>query len=38
MAYFWRCPECDRVFCLDDDEDASEVAYGHDCEGGETRC
>lgn len=32
--YFWRCPECDRLFTLDDDEDAQEVYYGHDCEAG----
>jgi hypothetical protein len=27
-----RCIECERVFDLLDDNDASEWAYGHDCE------
>lgn len=27
-----KCPECDRVFDLLDEEEASEFAYGHDCQ------
>jgi len=27
-----RCPECGRVFDLTDETDATEWAYGHDCE------
>lgn len=27
-----KCRECDRVFDLCDEVDASEWAYGHDCE------
>ncbi len=27
-----RCVECERVFDLLDETDASEWAYGHDCE------
>ena len=30
-----RCPECGRVFDITDELDAEELAYGHDCEGGE---
>ena len=26
------CPECGRVFSLWDADDATEWAYGHDCE------
>jgi hypothetical protein len=26
------CPECGRVFDLLDEDDAAELAYGHDCE------
>lgn len=29
------CPECNRVFDLLDEVDASEFYYGHDCEEGE---
>ena len=32
MTHKRQCPECDRVFDLLDDDDASEWAYGHDCE------
>ena len=32
-----RCPECDRIFDLMVEEDAEELAYGHDCEPPE-RC
>ena len=28
-----RCPECNRVFDLTNEEDAEEWYYGHDCEG-----
>ena len=27
-----KCDECDRVFDLLDEDDASEWYYGHDCE------
>ena len=27
-----QCDECDRVFNLDEDVDADEWYYGHDCE------
>ena len=27
-----QCPECERVFDLTDEDDASEWYYGHDCE------
>ena len=27
-----RCVECERVFDLLDEDDASEYYYGHDCE------
>jgi hypothetical protein len=27
-----KCPECDRVFDLLDEDDAAEWFYGHDCE------
>jgi hypothetical protein len=27
-----KCQECERVFDLMDEEDASEFYYGHDCE------
>jgi hypothetical protein len=28
-----KCPECDRVFdLLDDNDDPMEALYGHDCE------
>jgi hypothetical protein len=27
-----KCPECDRVFDLLDEDDAQEYFYGHDCE------
>lgn len=27
-----RCCECNRVFDLTDEDDASEWYYGHDCE------
>lgn len=27
-----KCPECGRVFDLDDETDAAEWFYGHDCE------
>lgn len=27
-----KCPECDRVFDLMDEDDANEWYYGHDCE------
>jgi len=30
-----KCPECDRVFDLTDEDDASEFYYGHDCEVGD---
>lgn len=26
------CMECDRVFDLEDEDDAEEYYYGHDCE------
>lgn len=26
-----RCPNCDRVFNLSDEEQAQEWYYGHDC-------
>lgn len=26
------CKECDRVFDLDNEQDAEEFYYGHDCE------
>jgi hypothetical protein len=29
-----KCWECDRVFDLDDQEQADEWFYGHDCEAG----
>ncbi len=32
MTHKRQCPECDRVFDLLDSDDASEWAYGHDCE------
>jgi len=32
MPTIVKCPECDRVFDLSNEEDAEEVAYGHDCE------
>lgn len=28
-----KCPECERVFDLSFEVDASEWYYGHDCEG-----
>lgn len=28
-----KCPECNRVFDLTNEEDAGEFYYGHDCEG-----
>jgi NOL1/NOP2/fmu family ribosome biogenesis protein len=27
-----KCPECERVFDLLDEDDANEWYYGHDCE------
>jgi hypothetical protein len=27
-----KCPECSRVFDPRDENDAEELAYGHDCE------
>jgi hypothetical protein len=27
-----KCQECERVFDLMDEQDASEFYYGHDCE------
>lgn len=27
-----KCEECERVFDLTNEEDASEFYYGHDCE------
>ena len=27
-----KCAECERVFDLLDEDDASEFYYGHDCE------
>jgi hypothetical protein len=27
-----KCVECERVFDLTDEQDASEFYYGHDCE------
>lgn len=30
-----QCVECDRVFDLLNEDDASEWYYGHDCEGEE---
>ena len=27
-----KCPECNRVFDLLDEDDANEWSYGHDCE------
>jgi len=27
-----KCPECNRVFDLTDEDDANEFHYGHDCE------
>jgi hypothetical protein len=27
-----HCPECDREFNLNDEDDANEFYYGHDCE------
>lgn len=27
-----KCQECERVFDLNDEDDASEFYYGHDCE------
>jgi hypothetical protein len=27
-----RCPECERVFNLLNENDAEEFFYGHDCE------
>lgn len=27
-----KCPECNRVFDLLEEDDASEFYYGHDCE------
>ena len=27
-----KCPECNRVFDLQDEDDAAEFYYGHDCE------
>ncbi len=32
MTHKRQCPECERVFNMLDDDDASEWAYGHDCE------
>ena len=28
-----QCQECERVFDLIDEDEASEFYYGHDCEG-----
>lgn len=28
----FECPECARVFDLTDEEEAMDLAYGHDCE------
>lgn len=28
----FKCPECGRVFDGTNDDDANELAYGHDCE------
>ena len=30
-----RCPECERVFNLLDEEEANEWSFGHDCESEE---
>jgi hypothetical protein len=27
-----QCPECSQFFSLEDEEDADEYYYGHDCE------
>lgn len=27
-----KCPECNRIFDLLDENDAEEYYYGHDCE------
>ena len=27
-----QCDECDRVFNMNDEQDAEEYYYGHDCE------
>lgn len=27
----FKCPECDRVFNIDDEMEAQEWFYGHDC-------
>lgn len=32
MQFSMKCPECERVFDLLDEEDANEYYYGHDCE------
>ena len=32
MMLMATCVECERVFNLLDENDANEVAYGHDCE------
>ena len=29
---FAKCPECNRVFLLDDEVESQEYYYGHDCE------
>lgn len=31
-TFMATCVECERVFNLLDENDANEVAYGHDCE------
>jgi hypothetical protein len=28
---FMQCPECERVFDLDKEDEANEWHYGHDC-------
>ena len=32
MVTMVRCYECDRIFNLEDETDAQEYYYGHDCE------
>lgn len=31
-AFHASCPECGRLFNLLNEDDAAELAYGHDCE------
>jgi len=32
LMFIRTCPECERVFDLEDDDDNEEFHYGHDCE------